>query len=250
MFNLQMDRNDKEDIHFASKDICLETYVAGVGIEKQLKDTAIAILEQYQRVDLLDLVYISAKELLVNASKAAIKRLFFYDAGLDPHDPKVYEQQISKFQVNLTQENLATYHEKLAAHNLKTSIHFSHDADKIIIRVINNFLLLPQEEQRIREKFRKAKQYENIVDFYLEHGDRTEGAGLGITLVEILMAQNGFDRHLFTISSSQKTGNTIAKIVIPLKVNYVSSRQKFEIELRKKKLSRDILRKDLVVNEC
>jgi len=84
--------------------------------------------------------------------------------------------------------------------------------------------LLQKEEERIREKFIKAKKYDNLFEFYVDHGDNTEGAGMGITMVEILLAQSGFDRHIFTIYSSKIKRETVAKVELPMHPEHVPIR--------------------------
>ncbi|EMJ91756.1 hypothetical protein LEP1GSC198_1351 [Leptospira kirschneri str. JB] len=64
----------------------------------------------------------------------------------------------------------------------------------------------------------------------MKFGDSTEGAGLGITMVEILVAQSGFDRHLFTIYSKKGVSQTVARVEIPLKEDYIPKRLKFAKE--------------------
>lgn len=64
----------------------------------------------------------------------------------------------------------------------------------------------------------------------MKFGDSTEGAGLGITMVEILVAQSGFDRHLFTIYSKKGVSQTVAKVEIPLKKDYIPRRVRFARE--------------------
>ena len=52
---------------------------------------------------------------------------------------------------------------------------------------------------------------------------------MGITMVEILLAQSGLDRHLFTIYSSQVKKETVAKLEIPIHPDYVPERPGVEI---------------------
>lgn len=50
----------------------------------------------------------------------------------------------------------------------------------------------------------------------MEHGDSTEGAGMGITMVEILLSQSGFDRRLLSIYSSERKKETVARVEVHL----------------------------------
>lgn len=88
--------------------------------------------------------------------------------------------------------------------------------NKIDLEIRNNFPLLPIEAERVKEKFINAKKYDNLFEFFMEHGDSTEGAGMGITMVEILLSQSGFDRRLFSIYSSERKKETVARVEVPL----------------------------------
>jgi hypothetical protein len=76
----------------------------------------------------------------------------------------------------------------------------------------------------------------------MEHGDETEGAGMGITMVGILLDQSGIDKHAFSLYSSKKYNETIAKLEIPLTKDYVPKRNAFDKELNKHQVERDQLR--------
>lgn len=227
----------------------LNIYVLNETVESRLKAAINQLLEERGRIDLVELVYMASKELIVNSTKAAIKRLFFLNEQKNPFDQEEYQSGMQEFKVQLSRENLPIYYEKIREKELKTSFSLLHDEQKIVIMVASHFLLFEQEEKRIRQKFKTAQKYDNLVEFYMDHGDSTEGAGLGITLVEILMAQNGFDKHLFTIYCSPATKQTIAKIIIPLDSAYKSNRQLFEEEKKKQNISNEILRKAFAVNE-
>lgn len=99
-------------------------------------------------------------------------------------------------------------------YNVKISCSYTEGRFDLEIR--NNFPLIPVEAERIKEKFLHAKKYDNLFEFFMEHGDNTEGAGMGITMVEILLSQSGFDRRLFSIYSSEKKNETIARVEVPL----------------------------------
>ena len=116
------------------------------------------------------------------------------------------------------------------------------------IKVKNNFPLLPIEESRIRDKFQKATSFSSLIDFFMEYGDSTEGAGMGITMVGILLDQSGINKHSFSLYSSEKYNETVAKIEIPLHDGYISKREMFQRELREKGITPDEFRKSFTYN--
>ncbi len=67
-------------------------------------------------------------------------------------------------------------------------------------------------------------------------------------MVGILLDESGVDRHAFTLYSSQKYGETVARLEIPLSEHYVSKRKVFETEMTEKGMTPDQLRNDFNYN--
>jgi hypothetical protein len=218
------------------------TYVLGDSGEAKLKYIFLRVLEKCSKIELMELLYTSAKELIVNSTKAAIKRLVFEENNLGVGEDEKYEKLMAQFKENLTDKKFPFYKGKMKQKGLFVSVKISYNSNRILLKIINNFPLLPQEEKRIREKFINAKQFDNLFEFYLAHSDNTEGAGMGITLVEIMLVQSGYDRHLFTISSNQRTSETIAKVEIPLNTTYKPFRVVYQEKINEGKRREDILK--------
>ncbi|EMY79537.1 hypothetical protein LEP1GSC060_2549 [Leptospira weilii serovar Ranarum str. ICFT] len=210
--------------------ISLITYVLTQSGEKKLRYIIQTILTRYNRLDLSELLYTSAKELIVNATKAAIKRILFKESKLDIESAQDYVRGMESFHNSLSDKKFPFYREKMKEHDLSIKVTFGFNEDRIVLKVLNNFQLTDQEEKRVREKFRISRDFDNLFEFFMKFGDSTEGAGLGITMVEILVAQSGFDRHLFTIYSKKGVSQTVARVEIPLKEDYIPRRLKFARE--------------------
>ncbi|EMM72727.1 GHKL domain protein [Leptospira weilii str. Ecochallenge] len=210
--------------------ISLITYVLTLNGEKKLKYIIQKILARYNRLDLSELLYTSSKELIVNATKAAIKRILFKESKLDIESSEDYARGMESFHSSLSDKKFPFYREKMKEQGLEIKVTFHFNEDRVILKVLNNFRLTDQEEKRVREKFRISRDFDNLFEFFMKFGDSTEGAGLGITMVEILVAQSGFDRHLFTIYSKEGVSQTVARVEIPLKEDYIPKRLKFARE--------------------
>jgi hypothetical protein len=198
------------------KKISMITHVLGDIGESKLKYILSAILGKVDRLDLMELLYTSAKELIVNSTKAAIKRLIFEEMKFDIRNLKDYEKGMKLFKSNLNERKFPSYKKKMKEYGYNVKISCSYKNDKLDLEIRNNFPLIPIEAERIKEKFLHAKKYDNLFEFFMEHGDNTEGAGMGITMVEILLSQSGFDRRLFSIYSSEKRNETVARVEVPL----------------------------------
>ncbi len=199
------------------KKISMITHVLGDIGEAKLKYILSTILNRVERQDLMELLYTSAKELIVNSTKAAIKRIIFEDMKYDIRNLDDYEEGMKLFKTNLNERKFPSYKNKMKEHGYNVKISITYKNEKLDLEIRNNFPLIPVEANRIKEKFLHAKKYDNLFEFFMEHGDNTEGAGMGITMVEILLSQSGFDRRLFSIYSSEKKNETIARVEVPLK---------------------------------
>lgn len=225
------------------KVITIRTYYLSDYGQTLLKNVCHTLLEEFGRSDMMDIVYPAAKELVLNATKSNYKRLLFEKLGLDPGHPEEYEQGMKEFKENLNEAQMEQYGPDFKKFDLPVMVTFYYKKNGLNIKVKNNFPLLPIEEQRIREKFKKAKSFTNLIDFYTEHGDQTEGAGLGITMVGILLDQTGIDKHSFSLYSSQQYQETQAKLELPLSEDFEPKRQRFERELATSGMSREEFRK-------
>ncbi len=214
--------------------ISIITYVLSTRGENKLKYLLQSILAKYKREDLIELLFTSAKELIVNATKAAIKRVLFKELGLNINDSSQYDLGMESFKENLVSRKFPYYRKKMKEHGLFVKVTLSFSADRIILLVQNNFTLATREEKRIREKFVHSKEFDNLFEYYMKYGDTTEGAGMGITMVEILVAQSGYDRHLFTIYSRATENRTVARVEIPLNEKYMPRRQRYQKWLQEK----------------
>jgi hypothetical protein len=213
------------------KKISMITYVLGDSGEVRLKYILSSILGRADRHDLMELLYTSAKELIVNSTKAAIKRLIFKEMNFDIHNLQDYEKGMLLFKSNLNERKFPSYKNKMKESGFYVKITCIFKDNKFCLEIRNNFPLIPIEAERIKEKFLHAKKYDNLFEFFMEHGDSTEGAGMGITMVEILLSQSGFDRRLFSIYSSEKRNETVAKVEVPLKQISLASADSEQLHL-------------------
>jgi len=207
------------------------TRVLGDSGEAKLKYILNKVLGSVNREDLMELFYTSAKELIANSTKAAIKRILFEENNVSQTDDSRYDEVMGQFKENLTDKKFPFYKGKMKEKGLVVSIKFFYNENYVVMSITNNFPLLPKEEERVRQKFHNAQKYDNLFQFYMDHGDNTEGAGMGITLVEIMLAQSGYDRHLFTIYNDKQKNETVARLEVPISPNYKPLRHRFQERL-------------------
>lgn len=210
------------------KKLCFEVHTIDSPVEKILEYTLRTILSQYHQEELIELVYTSVKELAINGSKANIKRVLFDEYNIDFSTEEGHLKGVNLFKDKVSEQFMIQYGEKARQQGLSVKIKMDYNKDRLIIIVLNNVPIFDAEDRIIRRKFKRAMEYDDIVQFYLEYGDDTEGAGLGITLVTMLFKNSSIDPHLFTIYSYEDV--TRAKLEIPLSEEYIPTRIQYEMD--------------------
>ncbi len=187
------------------------------------------ILKRYNREDMLGPVYTSVKELSLNGAKANFKRILFEDEKINTEDDNEYERGMELFKNQLNEHMVLEYGKKSKERKLYVDIFFDFNSDRLIVEVLNNRPISQKEDKRIREKFHTAMRYDDIAQFYMEGGDSSEGAGMGIVLVTMMLKAQQIDPHLFTIRSDYRE-KTLARVEFPLHGDYQPQRQRFITE--------------------
>lgn len=219
----ELEQNIQFQIHNASE-LALQSSRIDQKVEKYLQHSLRLVLDRFSRGDLLDMVYTITKELTINGVKANHKRLFFEERGFDIQDPTAYEEGVAAFRLEFTDEGTEQWGALALKRGIFVKIHLSFDDTGLCIEVINNTPIAEIEERRMREKFKKSMGYSDIAEFYMDNMDNTEGAGLGIALIMILMKGEGFDPNLFRIYT--QPDRTVARVEIPFSGEYVSRRSR------------------------
>ncbi|MDI7165493.1 HDOD domain-containing protein [Leptospira santarosai] len=89
---------------------------------------------------------------------------------------------------------------------------------------MNNVKLSPTEVERINQRIEKAKFYNDLAEAFLEAGDETEGAGLGLVMSLMMLKNDGLSETSYKIES--QGDNTSVIIDIPLNV----SKENFQLQ--------------------
>jgi len=173
------------------------------------------VLDSYLRdVGLLHLqnqVSYCLHELAGNANKANTKRVYFDEKGLDLQDPTDYNQGMRTFKDD-TVDDINTYCLKQKEASLYIRFDFRKKEDYLIIRVRNNSLLTAEEQDRIHHKMEAASHYDSIVEAYSVIEDSSEGAGLGIVMMILMLRTLGFGDSALRIKTTEE--ETVAELVL------------------------------------
>lgn len=220
-------RNKIDDAIEKFQPIKIRLYALLPKTEEELNYITTKILDMAERDDLISAVYTAVKELALNGAKANIKRIFFEEQKVNLDNDEEYNQNLKGFKAELNTSKIHDYAIKAKDRNLYVDVNFDYTKDRLILKVVNNSALSKQEDERIRKKFKDGNKYDNIAEFYMDTMDNAEGAGMGITLIMMLLKSEGIDPHLFTIVSDFQT-KTEAKLEFPFQDTHMSSRDQFE----------------------
>ncbi len=206
-----------------SEELTLQSSKINEKVEKYIQHTLRMVLQKHDREDLLDMLYTITKELVINGVKANQKRIFFEDQGLDINVDADYEKGITLFKQEFSSTMNEDYGRKARERNIYVKIFLTFNEDGMSVEVENNTPVAEIEERRLREKIKKSMGYNDIAEFYMDNMDNTEGAGLGIALIIILLKGQNIDPNLFRIVTLAE--KTVARVEIPFTENYVSKRE-------------------------
>lgn len=192
------------------------------------------ILDRYlQYLDigpLRECIFSILRETLMNAVKANQKRMVFKEAGLDIKDPDQYLIGMERFKEELISKK-DLYADLLEQNGLYVLITFGFNQNSFLLKVSNNVGILPEEDQRIQERISKARSYNDLSEVFENHGDESEGAGLGLAMSLLMLKNEGIEGDSYRIKSEE--GITSAYIKIPFEFKKeISISKKLEIFLQ------------------
>jgi hypothetical protein len=211
----------------SGKTIRLISYAMSSYVEKVMDKAISFILDEFDKPDLKTIIYTCTKELVINGTKANIKRIFFEEQGLDINKVADYEKGMALYKDMMREEITLEYGKKSKLRGLFVKISFVYNKDVLKVEVLNNTHITDQEEKRLREKFALIMEYTDLMQYYMDHADSTEGAGMGLALIMTLLMAEKIDPGFFRVGIAKN--ETIARIEFPLNPSYVCERDRDHI---------------------
>ncbi len=168
------------------------------------------------------------REMIVNAVKANSKRIHFKKNNLNITDPDHYEVGMSSFKTYMV-DTIDELPEELKQNGYKVELVLKKDANGFRIIVRNNAGLLPFEQERIKMRVDKAREYNDFAEIYMDIADDQEGEGLGIPLTMLFLKNSGIGDKSFSIVSD---GNiTQSAFTIPHKTQSFAIKRVIEVKI-------------------
>ena len=196
----------------------VSAYSISDDVEKDVREALTKILENYGCGALLAPVYVSVKELIINAIKANFKNIYF--EGYSPKNnlgkQLDYETALRLFQLEIRREN-SFYFEQLARQNdMKAEIEFWTENNVLHVSVVNPVKMTETEIRNVRKKLNDAESCRDIADYFMKNMNDPyrEGAGIGLVLIIMMLKSLKAPNDSLTISTDH--AKTSAYMRIPL----------------------------------
>lgn len=152
-------------------------------------------------------------ELVTNAKKANTKRIYFKEKNLDLFDDGDYELGMKTFKEE-TLNNIRHYLAMQKLTGLYVKLILQTRNNRIKIEVRNNSELTFHEYKRMHDKLSRAQQYTSVDQAMTQVVDLSEGAGLGIVIMILMLEKIGLTEENFQILC--ENGETITRIILPI----------------------------------
>ena len=193
--------------------ISITTYTLPHDMEMYMGEILSLFLTELNQTHMIQYLTYSLNELVVNAKKANTKRIYFKEKSLNIFDLNDYNEGMKTFK-NDTLNNINYYLKLQKDAGLYVRLILQVKNNNIKIEVRNNSKITPFEKERIQQKLEQAQQYESIQDALTTVLDDSEGAGLGLVILILMLEKIGMTKENFqTITNDTET---ITRITLPL----------------------------------
>ncbi|MDR0555222.1 MAG: HDOD domain-containing protein [Treponema sp.] len=200
--------------------LSITTYTLPHEVEVYIEQTLDVFLKTAEQSALKYYVTYCVQELAVNAKKANMKRVYFMEKGLDLTNSEDYAKGMASFK-NDTFNNLSHYLRLQKEHGLYIRLFLQIKLNTMFLEVRNNVVVTAVELERIHEKMALARKYDSMEDALSHALDDSEGAGLGLIILMLMLKKMGLTKDCFDIIATGK--ETIARLTIPLEKTRVQN---------------------------
>ena len=181
--------------------------------EVYLEEVLGLFLKEMGQERLKDPLAYCLRELAVNAKKANTKRVYFKEKGLDLLNKGDYDEGMRGFKQE-TLDNISHFLDLQKEEGLYVKIIFHTKSNRLNLYVCNNTEITRSEQIRVYDRIARSRAFDSLEEALTTVLDDSEGAGLGIVILVLMLKKIGLDEDAFDIDVHN--GETIARIVIPM----------------------------------
>lgn len=207
---------DSQKINMAIRSglpLTITTYTLPHDMEVYMEQILVEFLTQLGQEHMVQYLSYCQQELITNAKKANTKRVYFAEKGLSITDEKDYKEGMLNFKED-TLNNINYYLEKQKRAGLYVKLVLQFRNNKVKMEVRNNSSMVVHEYKRIHDKLSRVQQYTSVEDALSKVLDDSEGAGLGLIIMILMLQKIGLTEDNF--QTICQNGETITRIILPL----------------------------------
>ncbi|MCA1753859.1 MAG: HDOD domain-containing protein [Spirochaeta sp.] len=193
--------------------ITVKTYTLPHETEMQLEEVLAVFLKEMGQEKLRDPLAYCLREIAVNAKKANTKRVYFKDKGLNMNSDTDYQAGMDKFKQE-TLDDIDYYLKKQKEAGLYIKITFHARGNELVVSVANNSEINKKEQIRVYDRIARSRAFDSLEEALTTVLDDSEGAGLGIVILVLMLKKIGLDEDAFDIDTRE--GETVAELTIPI----------------------------------
>lgn len=216
-----------------SQPLAIKTFTLPHETEVYLEQVLGIFLQELGYGNIKDQIAYCMRELAVNAKKANTKRVYFIEKNLDIASKDDYERGMKNFKQD-TLENIHYYLDLQKEHGLYIKVIFQAKQETFILSIHNNVEISKKEQMRVYDRIARSRAFESMEEAFATVLDDSEGAGLGLVILVLMLKKLGLSEEAFDIDLD--SGETVARITVPFSevhletINLLSKRIVDEIE--------------------
>ena len=193
--------------------LTVTTFTLPREIEIYIEEVIDVFLRLAGQEKLKDYVIYCVRELAANAKKANTKRVYFHERGLDLSNPDDYRTGMEHFK-EITLGNIVHFLQLQKEKGLYIKLVMQMRENVIHIEIRNNVAVIRSELIRIHDRLARSRKYASLDEALSQVLDDTEGAGLGLVILVLMLKKIGLDEDCFDLRSNDM--ETIARLMIPI----------------------------------
>ena len=209
---MKLDRAQIKRATSSSIPLTIKTYTLSHDTEVYLEEVLEAFLTELGYTDIKDQLAYCLRELAVNAKKANTKRAYFLEKNLSLENPDDYDEGMKTFKEE-TLDNIQYYLQKQKEQGLYIKIIFHTQGKTFNIMVRNNVEITRKEQIRVYDRIARSRAFTTMGEAFATVLDNSEGAGLGIVILILMLKKLGLAEDSFSIDMEE--GETVAALSIP-----------------------------------
>ncbi len=193
--------------------VVITTHTLPPETEIELEQILAAFLSELGQDGLFDHLSYCLRELTGNAKKANTKRVYFAEKGLSLSDPDQYEKGMKTFKKD-TLSDIARYLAEQEKQGLTIRVGFLIRDHTFYLSVRNSAAITARELTRVYDRIARSRAFSSMEEAFEEVLDDSEGAGLGITIMILMLRTMGLTEKAFDLS--QAGAETVVTLTVPM----------------------------------